>query len=122
MENQEQPLPANMPFVFHAKELCVMASFLVVLPGSVVLAIYVLQACIFHFKDNVPVRDQTSSDLFIVLMLIAIPISGMIAKYVWLLALSPFVNMADVSPWIAYGIPRRLHPLDCAFLKRVYRH
>ena len=122
METQEkQSLPATLSSPLRARDFWVMTSFMVVLLGSLAIAFYILQTVIFHFQDKMPVREQPHFGLFIISMSVIIVVTGIAAKYLWLIALSFLVGISDVSPWIAYGFPRRIHPYDKAFLEKFYR-
>lgn len=120
MAHEPNTLPTTVSS-FSIRDLWLLASLLITTVAPMELAISVLYTGVFHFQASVPIQEQPHSDLFAVIMVIAMAGVGVAGKYLWLLAVSPFVSKADLSPWIAYGIPRRIHPLDRAFLERFYR-
>ena len=103
------------------KAVWMIATLILIGSGSAGFGVYALQAWCFHFQDNVPVREQPHYNEFLVLLPLAVSVAVLLGKYLWLSLLAPFASKADVAPWIAYGLPRRLHSFDKAFLKRFYK-
>ena len=118
MEPEEQPLPTLLSPGLRARQLWIMASLLPVALSSLALTFCGLQWGLPHYHESIFLKNHF---LFVVLFLIAALVAATLTKYVWLFGLSRVVGMAEVSPYVAYGFPRRIHRLDHALLKKFYK-
>lgn len=114
-------LPVRIPHQLGIRQLFVFASFFVFLITPGMAASFILSKYVFHLSPSLPVRDDPNGTPFMISLCACILIGGWIGKYLWILSMSRCLQKADVSPMLAYGIPRRLSRFDTKLLHRFYR-
>ena len=74
----------------------------------------------FSHSQSVVFLLPYSKYLVPVELALLIALVGAASKYAWLITMSRWLRKAEVAPWIAWGVPRRLSRLDRRILERYY--
>ena len=118
---QYQELPTCFPHHLGGKFLFIFGSMLFFLLTPGLLATELIGRFYFRFTPNEPVPHNAVGIAFMVCFCVAFLVGGLAGKYLGVIFLARFVSKADVAPFLAYGIPRRLSRSDRRLLHRFYK-
>lgn len=101
-------------------DLLAAASFLLVQALLMSGAICLGAVLGFHLHPNERLAFP-SGYLILASLSVAVVLAGLVGKYLWFGVMSRWLSRAEIAPFLAYGIPRRLSRLDRKLMERFCR-